>query len=121
MGVGEERPRRATAPVLGHGTEAVVELALRTLGGKATSADVVKWIAKHKKKRMVTRLQCALNENSTKAKDRPEGMKVWELTVRGCLSSSGRFKLVDKQRHLWQLSTGQGKVNAVLRKKPSVR
>jgi len=113
----EEKQSRTTVPVLGHGTEGLVELALGKLGGKATAAKVVQWIEKHKNKPMVTRLQCALNEHPTTAKDRPEGMKVWELTVRGCLSSNSRFQLVDKKRHLWQLCTDQGEVDVPARKK----
>ena len=44
----EQQQSRRSVPVLGPSTEGLVELALGKLGGKATAAEAVQWIAEHK-------------------------------------------------------------------------
>lgn len=68
----------------GRNTVLLVQLALKRLGGQASTKDVLGWIEKNIAE--AKKLDVKLNSHSTTAKDRPEGTKVWHLTVSACLS-----------------------------------
>merc|ERR1712181_2954 len=96
----------------GHGTPALVRLALEKLGGHATTAQIIQWIETNKNEAVVQNVGVCLNSKDTAAKDRPEGTKVWHLTVCGCLSSRSEFVKVDPNSRFgsWRLAANEGDV-----------
>merc|ERR1712187_244781 len=105
---------KAVVPHEGRGTLGVVTLALRQLGGEATTSQIKEWIEKNRADPRVKGLGARLNENSTSAKDRPDGTKIWHLTVSSCLSGSDQFKLAGKKRdggNVWQFCAKKQRVS----------
>jgi len=94
----------------GKGTPALVQLALEELHGQGTAAEVRDWIEKNKTPGLLKKYNVVLNENATVATDRPEGTKVWHLTVSGCLSRNNdkKFQMTDERKEgapVWRLVT----------------
>lgn len=93
----DAKEAKASVSHEGHGTPALVKLALEKRGGQATTAEIIEWVETNKNKAVVKKTGVCLNSKDTTAKDRREGTKVWHLTVSSCLSSRPEFVKVDSQ------------------------
>ena len=105
-------------------TEALVELALRRLGGESTAAQIKDWINSNERSVSVKRTGVILNRKKTTAQDRPGNTPTWQLTVSSCLS--GRFSKTTRKIDgavVWSLPSNAcpGEVHEVKRRKTAER
>jgi len=89
-------------------TEALVTLALQSLGGPATTAEIQDWVDRNKDVNSVKATGAHMNENATSSFSRPEGTPIWKITVASCLSSSAKF-VFNRDSRKWCFSSDAGR------------